>query len=220
MMEKFFYLVDWENIHILGILSYRHLWISLLIVFAAYTYIQFKLWKRKETYHFGKEIFLLACLVFVASVRGHIIFGESFLDGLQGCYLIILLSYYPMKKFYSRHIINDKVIDNGMIICGIIAFLIYFFQVQFFGSKLFLHVNTGERYESLRLYVDSIFCLMLGFYGMNSFLRTKKWKGLILVGVTVLYELFISKGRLEFVAFCVSMAIGIILMKRYTIMKN
>lgn len=221
MMENLFYLIDRENINILGVFGYNYIWMFLFVAIIAYIYIHHGLGKSRVVYHFGSEIAFLACLVLIASVRGRITFGQSFLEGFiqQGCFFFIILSYFPIRKFYSKNIINDKTIDKGMMIFGIIAFIIYILQVQLNGSFSFLYVKTTSRYESARLYVDSIFCVMLGFYGMESFLRTKKWRSLVLVAVTIAYELLISKGRLEFLAFCVAMAIGVMLMKRYPVRK-
>lgn len=218
MMDNFFYIIDVNSIDIFGI-SYGNIWLLVFMTFIAYTYVQYGLWKSKVVYHFGAEVALLASLVFIEAVRGQITFNQSVLAGFIGqmYYLFIIMSYYPLRKLYSKHIIDDRVINKGLIIFGVISFLIYFFQVQFIDSISILYdVHMGNRYGSIRLYVDSIFCVMLGFFGMDSFLRTKKWKGLILIFLTVVYELYISKGRLEFAAFCGSMAIGLILMKRYT----
>ena len=217
MMENCFYLADVENINFLGFLPYRYIWLFTLSIFIACTYFLHRQWKSRVTFHFGIEIVILAVLVFIQAIRGHATYGQSFADGLvgQGCFLFIILSYYPIRKFYANRIVNDNVIDKCLIFFGIIAFIIYILQVLLGESHIFLHVFMNERYGSLRVYADSAFCVFMGLYGMDRFLCTKKWKSLIFVALTVVYELFIGKGRLEFAAFCLSMAIGLIMMKKY-----
>lgn len=223
MMDNLFYLINQENINIFGMFHYNSLWLLIFVIFIACNYVQYGLWKNKVIYHFGTEVAILASLVIVAAVRGWITFNQSVWEGFKGQapYFFIIISYYSIRKFYSKHIIDDKAVNRGLIVSGIVSFFIYFFQVQFIDSVLFLYnVHMGNRYGSIRLYVDSVFCVIVGFIGMDTFLRTKKWKGLILVIPTIVYELYISKGRLEFAAFCGSLAIGLILMKRYTLKKT
>ena len=223
MADNLFYLIDRESINIFGILGYQNIWLLIFMLFIAYTYVQYGLWKIKKVYYFGTVVAILAGLVFVGVVRGWIVFAQPISMGFvkQMPYLFIIISYYPIRKFYSSNIIDDSVINKGVVISGIISFFVYFFQVRFIDSVSFLYdVVTGNRYGSIRIYVDSVFCVLLGFYGMDSFLRTRKWRGLFLVPLTIVYELYISKGRLEFAAFCGSMAIGVILMKRYTMKKT
>lgn len=217
LMEHLFYLVDSDNIEFLGFIKYSYIWVFIYVIIVGYIYLMHRQWEKKVSYHFGVEIAFLAVLSLTQSLRGHITFDQPLIDGIigQGRFLLVILGYYPIHKLYVDDIIDDKIFDKCLVFFGIVAFTIYLLQIMVGESHMFLHVYSNERYGSLRLYTDSVFCVFLGFYGMNRFLRTKKWKGLILVALTVVYELFIAKGRLEFAAFCVAIAIGLFLMKKH-----
>ena len=222
LMDNCFYLIDRSNINILGFISYNNIWLLAFLAFISYNYIKHKVWEKRTSYNFGLEVAFLILLVFVQAIRGRITFDQSIYAGFIGQinYLIILFSYYPIRKFYLKHIVDNKTIDKGIIVFGILAFIIYLLQIQLIDKTIFLYdVHMSKRYGSARLYVDSVFCVITGFFGIDNFLRTQKYNNLILVILAVIYETYISKGRLEFVAFCGSLAVGLLLMKRYTLKK-
>lgn len=222
LMENFFYLIDYETFRFMGVFKYSVTWFLIYVVFIFYMYFRNGLWQIRKDYHFGLEVAFLLLLVFLAAVRGYLTYDQSIILGFEGqaCYFFIFLSYYAIRKFYSENIIDDKVIDKCLVIVGIIAFIIYFYQSYFSKSRLFLYLHISYGIDFLRIYVDSVFCVYLGFYGMNNFLNNRnKFRNLILVAITVVYELFISKGRLEFTAFCISISLGLLLMKRYSVNK-
>lgn len=216
-MEQFFYLIDDDSFAVSGSMNYDIFWFALLALFLFWMYISFFMWRICIKYHFRFEITIFIIMIFVSAVQCNILTGQPLLRGLlpQRNFLIILISYFIIRKLFAIEMLDSKTIVKWLVIFGVVSTALFVTQAFLADSIRFVHVNINERYGSARLYVDSVFCVVIAFIGLENFFRYRKYSGLFLVLLTACYELFVSKGRLELFAFSVSIVIGITFFKKF-----
>lgn len=214
MMERIFYLINVDSFRVMNVINYATLWFGLFVLFLLYHFIVYKLFKKKCSLYFGTDILGLVILTIIAMFECKSLTGQSLLQGFmpQRNYIFVLLSYFIIRKLYAFELVIPKKIKKGVVIVGIISVLLYSLQILLYNQVQF--INVYQNSFQVRLYVDSVLCVIIGFIGIDRYLKTYRLRYLLLVGLTLLYEFAISKGRLETVAFLTSVIFGILLMKR------
>ncbi len=216
-MENFFYLIDSSALNVPGVFNCDFIWLAFLIFFLGYSTLKWNIIGKRINAHFKLIILLLMIFVIVSSVQCSVLTGQPIWYGLrpQRRYFFILALYYILRFFYSNHMIEDNLMQKGILLIGIASVMLFLMQVLIGENFIFIHVMHNERYGSMRLYVDSIFCVIIGFIGLNNYLKYRTKKYLICVGLAFVYELFVAKGRLELTALIISLTLGILLMKKH-----
>lgn len=217
-MENFFYLIDTDALSVQGVFNYDLIWLFILLLFMALNSIKYNIFMQKINAHYKLVIGLLLAFVVISAFQCQKLTGQpvEYAFRAQRRYFITLLLYFVIRMLYYKNIIKDDLLEKGLLWLGAFSVLLYLFQVIAGNDFEFIHIHANERYGTLRLYVDSVLCVIIGFIGLNNFLKTKNYIYLFFVALTLIYELFVSKGRLEFLAFSFSMLFGILLMKKYT----
>jgi hypothetical protein len=207
VMENMLHLIDVDVIHIAGSINYQDYY---LIPFIA-IFIHFFISNRNKTnYNFGLIVILLIVLVFTSSNQASLNFGQPFSLGLrpQRGYVIIFLSYFPLKKLFSKYPELIFEIFTKIMVIGSIAGILYLFQQLFYSYFIFLNVMSKTRYGSVRLYFDSALVVVGMLIAADRFYRSFNFKYLVPIILGILYELLVSKGRLETAVVIIVLFIG------------
>ena len=112
---------------------------------------------------------------------------------------------------------KPEKVEKGLIVVGIISVFIYCLQIILFNKVSF--ITAARSSSGTRLYVDSVLCVFIGFWGADRYLRYSKKKYLMLVVLTFIYEFFVSKGRLETAALMLSIVFGVMLLRKNSVRK-
>ncbi len=212
MMERTFYLFN--NSDRILIISYAVMWYILFISYMAYQIIIHKSITKNSYMYFKSDILGLSLMVFVAAFQCNLLTGQPIGQGLmpQRNYVTALLSYFVIRKMYDREYLKPEKVEKGLIVVGIISVFIYCLQIILFNKVSF--ITAARSSSGTRLYVDSVLCVFIGFWGADRYLRYSKKKYLILVVLTFIYEFFVSKGRLETAALMLSIVFGVMLLRK------
>ncbi|APZ46548.1 hypothetical protein BW723_09720 [Polaribacter reichenbachii] len=199
LMENIFYLIDKDTFQILPGISYLD---TYLIFFLYFCFRSIKAINKNIKYRFGWLVFGLLIFIIISAIKANLNSGQSILLGIgsQRDYFFILLSYYPINTLFKRNKINIKTLKKGFLFIGVLAGLIYFFQQVVYEQIIFVFVHSNYRYGSIRLYFDSALILISLFIALDYLFKKWKMKYLVVIIIGFLYELFVSKGRLELLA--------------------
>lgn len=207
LSENLLYLIDVDAINISGSLNYKDFYlIPFIIIFIHFYFIN----RNKTNYKFGMIIILLLLFVVISSVQARINFGQPFSLGLrpQRGYFLMLLSYFPLKKLFSKYPELISIITKNIMVIGSIAAIMYLFQQRIYNDFNFLHVLAKTRYGSIRLYFDSAFVVVAMLIAADFFYRSFNFKYLFPIILGILYEFLVSKGRLESTVVIIVLFIG------------
>lgn len=209
LMENCFYLVNTEKINIPGKVAYSDIW---LVIYLSYFFLQFlKYYRIKCSYEFKLPILILCVMTIVAAIQEMWLTGQSFHLGLrpQRNYLIILLSYFPIRKLFAENKIDVNKLLKLLMVVGTLSASLYIFQKITYNQISFLKVMMNTRNESLRMYIDSSLVHVSGIVALYYFCIYFKPKYIIAYAVDLIYVFWISQGRLELLAFLFASAIGV-----------
>lgn len=201
LMENCFYLIDEDKFHI-AFLNYSMLFTAVfLLIYGSVAFKYSKIIVKDNKYTFKTDIILLALLVLLSSARSFFLIDQPLGMGFspQRDYFIILLAYFPLRFLSENGKINFEKVKNWLLIFGAISIVLYFIQVILTGRVSFIHAM--QRKSDNRLYVDSFLCVIVGFIGLERYLTTNKLRYLSFTVLSVIYELFVTKGRLELAGF-------------------
>ena len=222
LMENCFYLVDTGAINIAGVFNFDLVWQVLFVLFMVYAlYVTQGVRSRFVTLGNAPILIMLAC-IFISAHMCQIITGQPFARGLipQRSYLLMTVAFCVLYRLYAAGLIDVERVFSFIIIAGAIGTCIYTLQVVVGGSFQFIHVNVNERYGASRIYVDSMLCVMSGLISFWRLLKTMKVKYVLPVVLLFVYELCVSKGRLEFAAILVALCVGFMFARRSVDLKS
>lgn len=208
-MENCFYLIDTSKINISGKFAYSDIW---LIIYCIIFFLQFiKYLRAKCTYEFIWPILILCVMTIVAATQEMQLTGQSFNLGLrpQRNYIVILLSYFPLRKLFDKGKINVDCLLNSLMIMGTVSAIIYILQKVMYNQVAFLNVMMNTRNGSLRMYIDSSLIHVAGIVALYYFCIYFKPKYIIVYLLDLLYIFWISQGRMELMAFLFASAVGV-----------
>ncbi len=219
LMENCFYLVNTGKINISGKFAYSDIW---LVIYLSYFFLQFIKYCRIEcTYEFKWPILILCAMTLVASIQEMWLTGQNFNLGLrpQRNYLIILLSYFPIRKLFAKNKIDiDKLLKSLMIV-GTLSASLYIFQKIIYNQVAFLNVMMNTRNGSLRMYIDSSLIHVAGIVALYYFCIYFKPKYIVAYVLDLVYIFWISQGRMELMAFLFASAIGVAISRNLDVKK-
>lgn len=218
LTEQVFYLINAKTFKI-GPFNYAMIWFALFVLFCVYEFASYGMMRKLDKSYFLSDVLGLFGITLISAVQCNIITGQPVGMGLmpQRNYVCIVLSYVVIRKLIVDNKIDVKQFFRGLIWLGVIALGIYVLQMVLFDRIQFVHSSIGKRTH--RLYVDSVFCVLIGMIGFDSFLKKNQLRYLLFVVGTLIYEFFVSKGRLEVVAFIVSGVIVVLLMQKLSLKK-
>lgn len=130
LMDNCFYLINTDAIHVTGSFAYSDIW---LVAFALFFFWQFVKYIRIHGGIKYKEKYLIAALcilIFVSAYQQTKLTGQGLNLGIrpQRNYLIILLSYFPIRKLFALKRIDPEEVMQGLMKLGTFAAAIYILQ--------------------------------------------------------------------------------------------
>lgn len=217
LMQEFMYLIDVNKISV-GPFKYSDIWLVFFILYFLYQEINNK--KNNQLKNkFSKEIIILCIFVLIASIQSFRIIGQPIIQGLtpQRNFLILLLSYFPIRKLFNKEKICEKTFFKGILFIGLIQVILYCIQQQIYEQFVFVNVMANYRYGSIRLYIDTVIIDFMILLSGALYFKTYKLIYLIMIISGFIYQLTVSKGRLEIMMLLVSLLIGYLLARGKTI---
>lgn len=213
-MENFFYLVDISKTRLPSGITFDILWLGVLVLFLLY-HSNFRN-ASCVGFIFKKEILLALVMIIISAIRSYLLVGQSIFLGFspQRNLIVLFLAYFVLRKMFANKRVNEKLMWKWIIFFGIITVLLLVLQVTVFKNIRYIHSMEYERYESVRLYVDCVLAPFIGIYGAAEFYEVGNKKYLILCVLAFLYELLVSKGRLELVSLILAICIGAFFIKK------
>lgn len=211
LMDNGFYLINADSIHITGAFSYSDIWLFMYILFFGWQfikYIHFKV-RYKQKYF----IIILCLLVVISAIQQMRLTGQNIWLGIrpQRNYLIILLSYFPIRKLFMKNRIDIKKLIKGLMYVGGVAALIYISQKLLYSNIQFLHADTSYRNGTLRIYLETSIVQLSGIIAIYYFSKVYKIKYLFIYLIDFIDIFWVSQGRMEIICFVIISAIGILL---------
>lgn len=214
LMENCFYTIDTDAIHVVGSFAYSDLWLILYAVYFGWQSIKYL---RTEVEYRYKYLILLLCLFTVVSALQQMrLTGQSFSLGIrpQRNYLIILLSYFPIRKLIHLKKINKDQLFRGFMILGTFSALLYVLQKLTYEHTQFIYTLTSFERGTLRMYIDSSLIQIAGLLAIYYFCRTFKIRYLITYAINFLFIFWVGQGRLEIISYIVATVLGVLLMRK------
>ncbi len=215
-MHQFFYLVPNS---IMGILYDYYLFAFCLIIFIIFYF------KYSKTFFCGKFkviILFIPLLVILSSFMAKINYDQGILLGIftQRAWIATMFLYFPLMQMIIRKKITLIQLEKILYFVVTIELIIYFVQFIVGPSKVFLHVNNNIRYDTLRLYCNVDYMLLLMIISIDKLLQRKKiFKNLLYIIFIFSYILIVNKGRGASATFLIAAAITIIFSKSEKIYK-
>ena len=215
-MEQFMYLININKFNVRGSFNYDILWLFLFILTYLYTSIKYS--KIKCNYKFGIDAFAVICLVLIAAYQCFKLTGQPIFIGFrpQRNLFFIMLAYFPIRKLFAINKIDEKVVFKGIFVLGIVQCIIYILQQLTYSKIVFVYSQIGYRYGSVRLYIDSAIIIVMIFIALDKFYSSYRIKYLMVFILGILYELTVSKGRLELISILFSSFFGFMLIKKHS----
>lgn len=216
LMENCLYLIDTDKINIVGVFNYNLIWLFALVSFILYWMFRFL------SVHFrGKTpgrwaIAFLVSAAFIAAYQSNLLVGQPFARGIvpQRSWLAVLLSFFALYKLFDADLVDRRLLFNFIMVAGGVATCLYAAQALLGSSISIIHVHINERYGSSRVYVDSMLCVMAGLLAFREFLKTTRLVYIPNILLLFVYELVVSKGRLELAAVIVALGVAFLTTKR------
>ncbi|MDK0933371.1 hypothetical protein P5F48_09355 [Clostridium perfringens] len=138
----------------------------------------------------------------------------------QRAWIATMFLYFPLMQMIIRKKITLIQLEKILYFVVTIELIIYFVQFIVGPSKVFLHVNNNIRYDTLRLYCNVDYMLLLMIISIDKLLQRKKiFKNLLYIIFIFSYILIVNKGRGASATFLIAAAITIIFSKSEKIYK-
>lgn len=215
LMDNCFYLVNTDAIHVTGSFAYSDIW---LVAFALFFFWQFVKYIRVRDGVNYKEKYLiiaLCILVFISAYQQMKLTGQSLNLGVrpQRNYLIILLSYFPIRKLLALKKIDPEEVMQGLMKLGTFAAAVYVLQKLVYPNAQFIYAAMNYRNGTLRMYIETSVVQLAGMVAMYYFCKNFKIKYLIFYIINFIDIFWVGQGRLEIISFLAASAIGVVLVK-------
>lgn len=215
LMDNCFYLINTDAIHITGSFAYSDIW---LVAFALFFFWQFVKYIRIHEGIKYKEKYLiiaLCILVFVSAYQQMKLTGQGLNLGIrpQRNYLIILLSYFPIRKLFALKKLDPDEVMQGVMKLGTFAAALYILQKLVYPNAQFIYAAMNYRNGTLRMYIETSVVQLAGMVAMYYFCKNFKIKYLIFYIINFVDIFWVGQGRLEIMSFLAASAIGVVLVK-------
>ena len=216
LMDKCFYLIDTDAIHVTGSFAYSDIW---LVFFALFFFWQFVKYIRIRDAIKYKEKYLivaLCLLVFISAYQQMKLTGQNLNLGVrpQRNYLLILFSYFPIRKLFALKKIDPEEVIQGLMKLGTFAAAVYILQKLMYPNVQFIYAAMNYRNGTLRMYIDTSIVQLAGMAAMYYFCKNFKLKYLVFYIINFIDIFWVGQGRLEIISFISASAIGVVLAKR------
>lgn len=215
LMDNCFYLVNTDAIHVTGAFAYSDMWLVAFFLYFGWQMIKYIRVRTDSGYGYKYLVALLCVFVFVSAFQQLKLTGQSVNLGIrpQRNYLVVLLSYFPIRKLISLRKIDGQKILSGLMKLGTFAAGVYILQKLLYANIQFLYVATNYRNGSLRMYIETSIVQIAGLMALYYFCKTYKIKYLILYAINFIDIFWVGQGRLEIISFLAASAIGVVLTK-------
>jgi O-antigen ligase len=214
-MKNCLYLINVSEINIPGVFNYSDLWLALYIIYNGFWAIKLK------NFHAGKPKFTfiilgMTLLCVLSAYQSYKLTGQPISLGLrpQRFYIVILLSYFVIRKLFYIKKIEVKSVLNSFVYLGIFEAVISIIQQLVYSKFVFLYCETNFRYGSVRLYLSDSVIVFAMMIAMDKILRKCKDKSsFVMIVLGLVYTLNVTKGRMGFIAIIIALLSGYALMK-------
>lgn len=216
LMENCFYLINTSKINISGKFAYSDIWLVLLTVVLGYAFFKYR--KTKTTYQYAYIILALCLLTFTSAIQQNRITGQPLMLGFrpQRVYFMLLLSYFPIRKLIERKKLGVERLISGIYKLGIVSALLYILQVLIYPNARFIYATISNSNGGTRIYIDSTVIHVAGMIALYQYCKKYRVRYLLSYIDCISYVAFVSRGRLELLAFLASSLIGVIITKKIT----
>lgn len=215
-MHQFFYLVPNR---VFGLL-YDYYLFGLVTVIVIYSY---RIYKNNFIWGYFRSIIILIPLIIVlSSMMASLNYGQSILSGIftQRAWFITMLLYFPLVHLIRSKKLTLVKLEKALYFIVAIELFIYFIQFFIGAERLFLHVNSNIRYNSLRLYCNTNYMFLVFIIALQKIMKKEKViVNSIYVISIISYILLVNKGRGISFVFLVGAVVLILLDKSEIIYK-
>lgn len=216
LMDNCFYLINTDAIHVTGSFAYSDIW---LIAFALFFFWQFLKYIRiREGVQYKEKYLIIALciLVFISAYQQMKLTGQGFNLGVrpQRNYLLVLLSYFPIRKLIALKKIDSEELIQGLMKMGTFAAAVYILQKLVYSNVQFIYAEMNYRNGTLRMYIETSVVQLAGMLAMYYFCKNFKIKYLVFYIINFIDIFWVGQGRLEIVSFLAASVIGVVLVKK------
>lgn len=214
LMENCFKLINTNSINISGVFAYSDIWLGLFILFFGLKYIKYLPIKSKYTYSALLILMELSCCV--AAIQQNFYTGQSISLGIrpQRNFMIILLSYFVIRKMSDHLDINWDKLLNAMLLWGTLSAVLYIAQKIVYPSVQFLYALMNYRNGTLRIYVDSALIDIAILIASYKYFSEYKRRYLCTVLIGFVYLFWVSQGRMEIISILFGVAVGFLVTRK------
>lgn len=214
MFENCFYMVR-SDLNFFGFISFLDIVTILYILFLS-PFI-FKKKQKNSTNNYSKFVFFICFIPLISSYMQFKYSGQAYMLGLlpQRYFIILMLSYFPLKKMLDENVINIDKIFKLVILLSVISSSIFLFQKFIYSKFVFLNVYTSYR-DGVRLYVDSSIIDYGAVISLYYFCKDNKYKYLFSYILCLSCLFLVSQGRLELIAIMIASIVCFLLTGKLT----
>ena len=216
LMENCFYLINTSKINILGKFAYTDIWMIFLILVLLYAFFKYR--KAKTTYQYSYIILALCLLTFTSAIQQNRITDQPLMLGFrpQRLYFVLLLSYFPIRKLIGSKKLDIERLIYGIYKLGIMSALLYILQVLVYPDARFIYAIINNSNGGTRIYIDSTVIHVAGMIALYQYCKKYHIKYLLSYIICFCYVFFVSRGRLELLAYLASSFVGVIFTRNFT----
>lgn len=193
-------------------------WLVLFVAFFGTVFLKY-FRVKVESPQYSKIIILGIMMILISSFRANSNVGQSILAGLDGqkIFGIILLSYFPLQKLIARDKISIKLLENFIVVFGIIQSFIYILQHYLYSNIVFLHTMINIR-NGARIYADSVVIELMIMVAFSRVLSNseKTIKNVLILMLGLFYEFIVAQGRLESMAILFVLSISFLIYRGHS----
>lgn len=213
LSENGMYLINTSKLNISGSFNYNDMWTYILVFYELYFLLKYKM-NKKYAYKF-EVAGIIACCV-ISGFQSSLNVGQPLMMGIrpQRFFIICFLSYFVVRKQLALKKMKAVDILDLLVTMGTIEGILCAMQYFLYGHIIFLYADANMRYGSVRLYFDSGLMMFTTIVGWCFFLRKGKFKYLFSMGMGMVYEFLISKGRLENMCILFSLFLAYIILRK------
>lgn len=177
-----------------------------LVVEAAFLIYVFTVCNKKVKYNYAVFILCAVVLAVTSSIAAENNYrGQPFMLGFrpQRAWLGALMMYFPITKLLKGGKLTKydliKIVDNICVVYGFIILI----QFVLGGNNIFMKAASGDRYDSLRLYISTTFLELSFFYHLYRIVKGEKVtkKDILLIAFPLLALIGITKSRMRIISF-------------------
>lgn len=155
-------------------------------------------------------------LLITGAIRSSQMFPQS--NTFLGAFLaerilwVGIIFYFAFEKLYNRNMFSYETIKHYLYVCGIIQFVLYFFQWIVSDRVIFLHVVNGIRYGSARFFFQPILLILLYCVALSEFFNNRyKYQNIIYMLLVLGEVLIVQKYRMTLLALFLSTLVAVFL---------